>query len=205
MQTNALYQLGIKGFGKADALAESLGTSEADLAPVLARLETDGLTAPTRVGLRLSPEGKAQFERLVAETRASLDADRLEAEHDRFVPLNSEFKHLVTNWQMREVDGAMVPNDHSDADYDAGICARLAPVHDGIIALLGDMAGHIPHMADYTRRFDGALAKFKAGEHKYLTAPIIDSYHTIWFELHQDMIGLLGRSRADEAKAGRAV
>lgn len=205
LQTNALYQIGIKGFGKTDALSESLGASETDLAPILSALESEGLTAPTRVGVRLSPQGKAKFQDLIAQTRAALDPDRLEAEHDRFVPLNSDFKQLVTDWQMREVNGEAVPNDHTDAAYDAAIRARMTPVHDGITALLADMAGHIPHMADYARRFDAALARFAGGEDKYLTAPIIDSYHTIWFELHQDMIGLLGRSRADEAAAGRAV
>jgi pyruvate,orthophosphate dikinase len=33
---------------------------------------------------------------------------------------------------------------------------------------------------------------------------MIDSYHTVWFELHEDLIGLAGLSRADEAAAGRA-
>ncbi|MGH1369521.1 MAG: hypothetical protein ACRBCL_12990 [Maritimibacter sp.] len=201
----AIHQLGIKGFGKTDALAESMGMSEADLAPVLARLEQDGLTSPTRVGVRLSPDGKARYEAIVAQQRGALDADRLEAEHDQFVPLNAAFKTLVTDWQMREVDGAQVINDHSDPAYDAAIRDRLGPVHEGISALLTQMAEHVPHMAQYIRRFDGAIARFQGGEEKYLTAPIIDSYHTVWFELHQDMIGLLGRSRAAEAQAGRAV
>lgn len=205
LETTTLYQLGIKGFGKTDALAESLGASEADITPVLSAMEADGLTAATRVGVRLSPEGKARFEALVAETRAAADADRLEEEHDRFVPLNGDFKQLVTDWQMRDVGGELVPNDHSDAAYDQKIRDGMGPIHEGVSALLNDMSGHVPHMADYVRRFDAALARFNGGEDKYLTAPIIDSYHTVWFELHQDMIGLLGRSRADEAKAGRAV
>jgi pyruvate,orthophosphate dikinase len=32
----------------------------------------------------------------------------------------------------------------------------------------------------------------------------VDSYHGIWFELHEDLIGLAGRTRAAEVEAGRA-
>jgi pyruvate,orthophosphate dikinase len=32
----------------------------------------------------------------------------------------------------------------------------------------------------------------------------VDSYHGIWFELHEDLIQLAGRTRAAEVEAGRA-
>jgi pyruvate,orthophosphate dikinase len=32
----------------------------------------------------------------------------------------------------------------------------------------------------------------------------VDSYHSAWFELHEDLILLAGRNRADEVAAGRA-
>ena len=34
--------------------------------------------------------------------------------------------------------------------------------------------------------------------------PLRDSYHTVWFELHEELIRLSGRNRASEAAAGRA-
>jgi pyruvate,orthophosphate dikinase len=34
--------------------------------------------------------------------------------------------------------------------------------------------------------------------------PIIDSYHTVWFELHEDLMAINGLTRAAEARAGRA-
>ncbi len=33
---------------------------------------------------------------------------------------------------------------------------------------------------------------------------MIDSYHTVWFELHEELIALSGLTREDEAAAGRA-
>ena len=51
----------------------------------------------------------------------------------------------------------------------------------------------------------GALGKIRAGDLRYVAAPDLESYHSVWFELHQDLIGLLGTTRAREAAAGRAV
>ena len=43
-----------------------------------------------------------------------------------------------------------------------------------------------------------------AGDGKYVASPRVDSYHGVWFELHEDLILLAGRTRADEVEAGRA-
>ena len=42
------------------------------------------------------------------------------------------------------------------------------------------------------------------GNTRYFAAPIIEGYHTIWFELHRELIELMGTTRAAEAAAGRA-
>jgi hypothetical protein len=34
---------------------------------------------------------------------------------------------------------------------------------------------------------------------------MIDSYHTVWFELHEELIAARGLSREEEAKAGHAT
>ena len=39
---------------------------------------------------------------------------------------------------------------------------------------------------------------------RWMASPRVDSYHGIWFELHEDLIQLAGRTRAEEAQAGRA-
>ena len=59
-------------------------------------------------------------------------------------------------------------------------------------------------LADYRARLDRALEGAQAGDGRYVASPRVDSYHGIWFELHEDLIGLAGRTRADEVAAGRA-
>jgi hypothetical protein len=42
----------------------------------------------------------------------------------------------------------------------------------------------------------------RAGEGDWFTSPLVDSYHTVWFELHEDLLATLGLERAEEARTG---
>jgi len=53
-------------------------------------------------------------------------------------------------------------------------------------------------------RLTAAIEHALAGDGRYVASPRVDSYHGVWFELHEDLIVLAGRTRADEAAAGRA-
>jgi hypothetical protein len=61
-----------------------------------------------------------------------------------------------------------------------------------------------PGLAPYPARFARALTEIQAGDHVWFLRPIIDSYHTVWFELHEELIWLSGHTRHAEAVAGRA-
>ena len=112
-------------------------------------------------------------------------------------------KDTVTAWQLRDVD-AQVVNDHADAAYDAAVLDRLAGLHADATAWLGPLEAGCPRLADYGVRLGRALEAALAGDGRYVASPRVDSYHGIWFELHEDLIQLAGRSRADEVAAGRA-
>jgi pyruvate,orthophosphate dikinase len=62
----------------------------------------------------------------------------------------------------------------------------------------------LPRLADYVSRLDRAAGLVAEGDHGYIASPRVDSYHSVWFELHEDLILLAGRNRADEVAAGRA-
>ena len=49
-----------------------------------------------------------------------------------------------------------------------------------------------------------ALEQALAGDGRFVASPRVDSYHGVWFELHEDLIQLAGRTREDEVAAGRA-
>jgi hypothetical protein len=190
--TDLIIAMRIKGFAKAELLSACLGR---DVAADLAALIAQGLASETKIGVKLTPAGQAAAEAAWAAERIDIEAD-----YAAFNPINAAFKALVGRWQVK--DGA--PNDHSDAAYNGGLLAELDGIDAQIQSLLTGLAARLPRLAQYPRRFSAALATLKSGELKYMAAPIIDSYHTVWFELHEDLIRLAGRSRAAEAAAGHA-
>ena len=108
----------------------------------------------------------------------------------------------MTRWQLKDES---TPNDHTDAAYDAAVVADLVTLHENFAPLLDEMVVVVPRLGHYPDRFGSALARIDAGDTSWFARPIADSYHTVWFELHEELIGLTGRTRLDEAVAGRAL
>jgi pyruvate,orthophosphate dikinase len=113
-------------------------------------------------------------------------------------------KVTVTAWQMRDVDGAPTFNDHADAAYDARVLGDLAGLHHDASAWLRPLVAALPRLGAYLERLERAAAAAGGGDGRFVASPRVDSYHGVWFELHEDLILLAGRSRADEVAAGRA-
>jgi pyruvate,orthophosphate dikinase len=105
---------------------------------------------------------------------------------------------------MREVDGAQAFNDHSDPEYDAAVLGRLGALHLDACAWLEPLVAGLPRLDGYRRRLERAATLAREGDHRYVASPRVDSYHGAWFELHEDLILLAGRNRADEVATGRA-
>ncbi|MFJ9365477.1 pyruvate, phosphate dikinase [Nocardia sp. NPDC101769] len=196
-----LRLVGIKGRVNADNLAASLFADAAEIASCCEGLVTAGYCATTPAGFRIAPEGRPRLEQLLAEERETVDAAAMTAAYDEFCAFNGDLKVIITDWQMR--DPATV-NDHADAEYDASVLGRLDATHQRLRPLIGRLGGLAPRLSRYLDRLDRAVERIAEGDHTYVARPIMDSYHTVWFELHEDLIGLCGLTRAEEAAAGRA-
>ncbi|WP_084534846.1 pyruvate, phosphate dikinase [Nocardia yamanashiensis] len=196
-----LRLVGIKGRVKADNLAASLFAEVAEIDSCCADLVSAGLAAATPAGFRLTPEGRPRLEQLLAAERDGIDHAAVTAAYDEFCVYNADLKVIITDWQMK--DPATV-NDHADAEYDAGVLARLNATHASLRPLIARIGGIAPRLSGYLARLDRAVEKIAEGDHTWVARPIMDSYHTVWFELHEDLIGLCGLTRAEEAAAGRA-
>lgn len=205
LRNACMTALRIKGFAKPELLAEVLDATPEDCGALIADLVAHDLASETRLGAKLTDAGKAEETAMLDAERAAIAPDAMQAAFDGFNALNGPFKALITEWQTRDVDGEPQPNDHSDAAYDAAILDRLKTLDAQTMTLCDQLATLSPRMGQYGPRFARALARITGGEARYVAAPLIDSYHTIWFELHEDLITLSGRTRADEAAAGRAV
>ncbi len=199
-----LAAIAIKGFATTDALVEALSASQEQVGAAVGDLESDGLVEPAAGALRLSDAGKSAWAALIARDRHGLGAGRGDVLVDEFVTLDRRVKDIVTAWQMREIDGMQTLNDHADAAYDRDVLARLTALQADADAWLVPIAPTISRFATYRARLARAARQATDGDPRYVASPRVDSYHSIWFELHEDLILLAGRTRAEETSAGRA-
>ena len=197
----ALHGLRLAGFAPCEAVAERAGLDlpsvEAELSDLaeagLARFRDGRLT-----GWMLTSEGRTECERtLAAEVGSCGVADGVRAAYERFLALNDDMLRICTDWQTK--DGGQQLNDHGDAAYDRAVIDRLATLHVEAMPICDDLAALLERFARYGPRLERALARVQAGETDYFTKPVIDSYHTVWFELHEDLLATLGIERTKEA------
>ncbi|CAL9331756.1 hypothetical protein [Streptomyces albus] len=200
-ELQVLQTVRLKGRPTADQIAAACGLDPEAVGRVLQVQAEAGRCTRTHGRHALTPAGRDRLRQLLAAERAGLDQPALARAYEDFDAYNTALKSLVTDWQL--VDGTTV-NDHSDAAYDAGIVERLTRLHTAFREPLAYLVGLAPRLGRYPRRLSDALAKVRAGDHGWLARPLIDSYHTVWFELHEELLGLTGRERVHEAAAGRA-
>jgi hypothetical protein len=144
-----------------------------------------------------TPQGTAAAGELLRVPAGSEKEQEIDKLFDGFLPINRRLRDVCSAWQTRP-DGT--PNDHSDAAYDDGIRDRLDDVHSAIGPILRRLGAVDPQLADYRARLQAALDKFEEGDPSWLASPLIDSYHTVWMHLHQQLILMLGITRADDEK-----
>lgn len=190
-----LQAVRLKGQVRPADLASTLGVLPADLDQTVAQLVTAGLLTGG-VALRMSRAGRDRLAELLAEERQTVDPTTLAGAYDKFRRINRELKALVTDWQLK--DGQ--PNTHHDAQYDQAVLARLDAVHQQVLPIIATTATQLPRLSAYARKLSAALAKVHTGQIAWLTRPLLDSYHTVWFELHEELMGAVGLSRESEAK-----
>jgi pyruvate, orthophosphate dikinase len=159
-----------------------------------------GLVEEASGEYRLTTQGKAAAEAALAEERELWGVERAGAALEAFHHLDLRVKEVVTAWQLR----GSVLNDHGDAAYDAGVVARLAALHRDASAWITSLDSAPPGLRRYASRLEDALGRVTGGDTRFVASPRVASYHSVWFELHEELILLAGRNRADEAAAGRA-
>jgi len=194
----------IKGFVTAEGIASAFFTTEEGANQVLERMTADGLVESSGGMFQLTAEGKTLGRELIIADQESWGVENAIEALDAFLSLDHRTKGIVTAWQMREVDGRQVLNDHSDAAYDASVLAEFGFLHQDAAALLQSLSDGLPRLGFYLERLERAAGLVRGGDHRYIASPRVDSYHGVWFELHEDLILLAGRNRADEVAAGRA-
>jgi pyruvate,orthophosphate dikinase len=195
-----LRLVGLKGRAGVDVLGDSLSLPGDVVAASYAPLCDQGLCVSAGGRLRLTAAGRARLVESLAEERAHADRDAVVACYEDFCVLNADLKQIMTAWQLKR-EG--VANDHQDAEYDHAVLQRLGELQQRAGPLLRRLGRLSPRLAAYAVRLERAAERIAAGDHSYVAKLIADSYHTVWFELHEDLISLAGLTREALGSAGR--
>src|SRR5690606_27104297 len=154
----------------------------------------------TKAGDRymLQPVAQVALKTGYARDFAAQRADAaMQAAYDDFETVNEQLKQLITEWQTLTIAGNKVPNDHSDPAYDDRIIDRLGQLHERAEPILDRFAAGLPRLAVYKSLLTEALEKAEDGDVAWVSDARCMSYHTVWFELHEDLIRILARTRAE--------
>lgn len=199
-----LRALLVKGFATPEHLAAVVLCAPHLVPPVLSSLVSDGLAREAGEMIQLTEQGSSLAASLMARDREAWGEENAQRALEGFLPLDQRVKETVTAWQMREVDDEPVMNDHTDAEYDRAVLDAFASVHRDVSAWLEPLTHGLERLQTYLARLERAATRVSEGDHAYIASPRLDSYHTVWFELHEDLILLSGRTRQEETEAGRA-
>ncbi|MEV4420744.1 hypothetical protein AB0L40_12320 [Patulibacter sp. NPDC049589] len=181
----------------ADALAVLTGGEPDAVRGVLADLAAEGRVAESGGSWTLTPAGVAALDEAVADERAALPAADLAALYEEFRGHNDRLKAVVSAWQLRPGDDGPVVNDHQDERYDERVRRSLVKLDERFAPLLHRFSAHLPHLEMYGRRFAAAVDRLDE-DARFIASPLIDSYHTVWFELHEELIAICGLDRRVE-------
>jgi pyruvate,orthophosphate dikinase len=203
-QDDVIRCLSIKGMGSIEKLADALLSTATAVQPVVEELAGTGMAAAAPGSVRLTPAGRAHAAALTEADRRRWGAGNALQALDAFLPLDKRIKTAVTAWQIRDIDGQQALNDHTDPAYDTAVLADLEAVHAEVSQWLNSVTDASGRLSGYASRLDRAAAAIAAGDHRFVSSPRVDSYHSVWFELHEELIRLAGRTRPDEVASGRA-
>ncbi len=118
--------------------------------------------------------------------------------YERFLPLNRELLRVCSDWQVRP---GGVPNDHRDLRYDWSVVDRLRAIDDRSAPAINRLARVHTRFGSYRPRLRAALTFVDEGAFEWITSPRCDSYHTVWMQLHEDLLLALGVPRSSEDDA----
>ena len=194
----ALHGLVVKKAAEAEEVARIMGLPADDVTKALEAAVASGDAMGAKGKYMVTPQGRQRLDAAYPEEFADLRGnDDFVAAWQRYERINRELKQLMTEWQTKTVGGEQVPNDHDDPDYDAGVIDRLGELHERADVILGQLTEGVERLGRYRQRLEAAYDRALAGGIDHVSGVRVDSYHTVWFELHEDLLRMLGRQREE--------
>ena len=193
-----LHAIAIKKHAEASAIAEFLDLPAASVDLLLGDAVRSGRAIEAQGRYALAPLARVALDGQYSREYASLrsDAAFLEA-YEAFERINVQLKGLITEWQTIALGSTRVPNDHADRDYDDRVIGKLGDLHERAERIVREFERGVPRFKYYRTHLSAALEKAEDGALEWVSDVRLPSYHTLWFELHEDVLRLLGRKRME--------
>jgi hypothetical protein len=191
-----LHGLAIKKHATPEAVAGILGLDVSIVRTTLNKLVETKRVIEAQGKYLLAPAARMALDTEYTPLYEDVRANSVFASgYEEFERLNTTLKQLITEWQTVDVRGHGIPNDHSNKDYDEKLIDRLGNLHERAELALDRLASALPRFSIYRDKLAAALEKAEDGEITWVSDAKIESYHTLWFELHEDLLRLMRRER----------
>ena len=199
-----LHAVRLKGMADDPEVAERFDLDRAQMAELLLDFQAYGWVSKVDFagtsGWTLTAAGVEQNQRQLAAELVACDAVGVVRDcYRRFLPHNGRLQQACTDWQLRPTaSDPLAPNDHFDATWDRPVLDTLDLLDAELADIVVELTAALTRFEGYDERFNDALARAQAGDPDWVTGVKIDSCHTVWMELHEDLLASLGIERGAE-------
>ena len=200
-----LHAVRLKGMADDDEVATRFGLQRTVATECLLDFQAFGWITKVEFagtgGWTLTEAGRAENVRQLADELASTGfRSSVNRAYGEFLPSNGRLMRACTDWQLRpRGSDPLAVNDHTDRAWDQRVLNTLSDLSGELRSLCLQLGDRLARFRGYDERFAAALKRVGEGELSWVNRPTADSCHTVWMELHEDLIATLGVQRGAES------
>jgi len=187
---HVLHAIRVKGIASEASIVDATGLTLDEIEQELAMLEADELAlrrpSRKRPGWVLTEVGRERHAADLASAHDEAILQDIATHYEGFLAVNAQVKTVSAKWQHATDDAAR---------FD--LIDRIETLHGRAAPVLERAGAAAERYGRYGARLGAALEKLEEDQ-RYFVSPLVDSYHTVWFECHEDFLLTLGRTRAGE-------
>lgn len=184
-QRAVLQQLMVESVAEATRVATLLDGPEPAVHDALESLEDEGFVRSEDGFWYVTSPGEERLTELCRERFSEPEFSQLRCLFDAFEDCDRQMKQLASEWQTGDRSFERTTDELSGIHHD--MAALFEQCDESVTAAY----------APYIESLEAALQLFTVGESEYFTGADVQSYHNIWFRLHDDLLRTLGEERSD--------